>query len=116
MSKLFKTLIIVGLAGLLIGGAAGCQTTYTLRALISSPKAVTAEKGGSEQLSITAGYDKGPGVNVTASCSFKSADAAVAGVSTSGLVVGVEPGATTITVSYTESRVTKTVTVPVTVK
>jgi hypothetical protein len=104
------------MAGLLIAGAAACQTTYTLRAIISSPKTVSLAVDGTQQLTITAGYDKGASIDVTNKSTFKSGDSAVATVSASGLVIGTAAGATNITVSYTESGVTKTVAVPVTVK
>ncbi len=117
MSRFGKSVILAAVAALMLGLLAGCSTTtYTLRSIISSPKSVSLDVGGTQQLTITAGYNQGPAVVVTAQCSFKSTNASIVTVSASGLVVGVAAGSTTVTASYTESRVTKTVTIPVTVK
>ena len=115
MRKLFRLFSILCLVTLVVAAFTGCQG-YTLRAIISSPIALNLDTGAAQQLTITAGYDKGASINVTPNCTFKSSDDKVASVTSSGLVRGVSAGKTTVVATYTESRVTKTVSVPVTVQ
>jgi hypothetical protein len=116
LGRIIKVLAIVGLASLLVVASVGCKTTYTLQAIITSPKTVNLDPNAIQQLTITAGYDQGASINVTTGCTFRTSEAAIATVTTTGLIKGIAAGSTKITVSYTENRVTKTITIPVTVK
>jgi uncharacterized protein YjdB len=77
---------------------------------------VSLARNATQQLTITASYTKGASKTVTATSTYKSSSATIATVSTGGLVKGIAAGSATITVSYTEGGVNKTVTVPVSVK
>jgi hypothetical protein len=118
VGRIIRVLAMVGLVSMLFLVSVGCTTDYTLQAIIVSPKAVNLAPSESQQLTVTAGYDKGASINVTAlsTCTFSTGDVAIATVTTTGLVQGIAAGSTNITVSYTESRVTKKLTVPVTIK
>jgi hypothetical protein len=114
--RIIKVLAIIGLASLLVAASVGCTKGYILQAVIASPKTVNLAPNAAQQLAITAGYDRGASINVTTGCTFRTGDATVATVTTTGIVKAIAAGSTSITVSYTENRVTKTITIPVTVK
>jgi uncharacterized protein YjdB len=54
--------------------------------------------------------------DVTATSTYNSDNGKIAAITAGGLITGVAAGTATITVSYTRDKVTKTATVPVTVK
>jgi PBP1b-binding outer membrane lipoprotein LpoB len=87
----------------------------TLTAIAAVPDTVSVNIRSSRSLMIVATYDNDTTQVVTARCDFTSDNPGIAQVTIGGLVSGAVLGSATITVSYTENNVTKTVTVPVTV-
>jgi|WetSurMetagenome_2_1015567.scaffolds.fasta_scaffold144903_2 hypothetical protein len=116
VGRIIRVLAIVGFASLLVVTSVGCKTTYTLQAIIASPRTVNLAPSESQQLTVTAGYDKGASLNVTTGCTFRTTAEAIATVTTTGIIKGIAAGSANIVVSYTENRMTKTSTVTVTVK
>jgi uncharacterized protein YjdB len=86
-------------------------TAPVVEALTVEPGIVTLAAGGSRQLAVTARLSDGSTRDVTDESSYQVGNSTVAAVSGSGLVTGLAPGNTSITVSYAG----QTVTVPVTV-
>jgi len=115
MSKILRILAITGLASLLVVASVGCAAA-TLQSIKATPSTLSLSANATQQLAITASYTKGASKTVTAISTYKSSSATIATVTTGGLVKGIAAGSATITVSYKEGTVTKTVTVPVTVK
>jgi len=67
-------------------------------------------------LIVTANYDYGPSKNIALrNCTYKSSNTNIADVGHTGVISGIFNGSATITVSYTESDVTKSDTIDVTV-
>lgn len=67
-------------------------------------------------LIVTANYDYGPSKNIALrNCTYESSNKNIAAVGHTGVISGIFNGSATITVSYTESDVTKSDTVDVTV-
>jgi len=116
VGRIIRLLVILGLASLLVVTSVGCKATYTLQAIIASPRTVVLAPSESQQLTVTAGYDKGASLIVTTGSTFRTTAEAIATVTTTGTIMGIAAGSANVVVSYTESRVTKTFTVPVTVK
>jgi len=114
-NKIVAALGIVLIVALLGATAVGC-TTSTVKSIAASPNKISLAVKGTQQLTITATDTKGKTENVTAKCTYKSNNEKLATVSKGGLVTGVAAGSANVTVSYTKDKVTKTVTVPVTVK
>jgi uncharacterized protein YjdB len=77
-----------------------------------NPTSLNLAVGESQQLSVTASFADGSIQNVTNEASYQSGDSIVANVNDTGLVIGVSPGSTAITVTYQD----KSTTVPVNVK
>jgi uncharacterized protein YjdB len=115
MSGILKILPIMSVAFLLCVASIGCAAP-SLKSIAASPGKVSLAVNTTQQLTITATYTKGNTKNVTAQNTFKSSNEKIATVSKGGLIKGVAAGSASITASYTEGKVTKTVTVPVTVK
>jgi len=115
MGKILRILAITGLASLLVFASVGC-TAAALSSIKASPSTVSLAANATQQLTITASYTKGATKIVTATSTYKSSNEKIATVTTGGLVKGIAPGSATITVSYKEGTVTKTIMVPVTVK
>ncbi len=115
MNKILKILAIMSLASLLVVASVGCAAP-SLKSLAASPDKVNLVVNGTQQLTITATYTEGSPKNVTSISTFKSSNEKVATVTKGGLIKGIAAGSATITVSYTEGGVNKTVTVPVIVK
>ena len=115
MSKILKIIAITSLASLLVVVSVGCAAS-SLKSITASPDKVSLSANATQQLTITATYTKGGGNNVTTTSTFKSSDEKIATVTGGGLVKGIAAGSATITVSHAEGKVTKTVTIPVTVK
>lgn len=120
MANIFKVLAVVGVVALATVMFAGCTTSATaapsLKSIASSPRKISLSSNATQQLTITATYTKGPPQNVTTKSTYKSSSQKRASVTPAGLIKGGIAGSTTITVSYTEGTVTRTVEVPVTVK
>ena len=68
-----------------------------------------------EQLAVTATYSDASTADVTDAADYESDDQNVAAVSTTGLITAISAGTATISVSYTEGEITRTVEVLVTV-
>ena len=115
MGKIIKALAITVLASLLVFASIGCAAA-TLSSIKASPSTISLAANATQQLTITASYSKGATKTVTATSTYKSSNEKIATVTTGGLVKGIAPGSATVTVSYKEGIVTKTITVPVTVK
>ena len=65
---------------------------------------------------VSANYDYGPSKNIALhNCTYKSSNTNIADVGHTGVISGIFNGSATITVSYTESDVTKSDTIDVTV-
>ena len=105
----------MSLVSLLVVVILGCAT-HSLKSIAPSLSKLSLVVNASQQLTISATYTKGSGKNVTALSIYKSSNDKIATVAKGGLVKGVAAGSASITVSYTEGKVTQTVTVPVTVK
>lgn len=99
------TLTFTGCKGFFIGPA---LTTVTI-----TPSTPSIAIGKTQQMTATGTYDNGSTDNITQSASWASSDAAVATVSSSGLVAGVSSG--TATISATSSGISGSTTVTVTV-
>ena len=115
MGKILRILAITGLASLLVVTSVGCAAT-ALSSIKASPSTISSADNATQQLTITASYTKGATKTVTTTSTYSSSNVKIATVTTGGLVKGIAVGSATITVSYKEGSVTKTVTVPVTVK
>ena len=115
MGRILRILAITGLASLLVVASVGCAAT-ALSSIKASPSTVSLTANATQQLTITASYTKGATKTVTTTSTYSSSNVKIATVTTGGLVKGIAAGSATITVSYKEGTVTKTVTVPVTVK
>lgn len=92
----------------------GCGTTSgsaTLSSIAITPSPVSINAGATQQLTVTGTFSDLTRAPLTSGVSFSSSAAAVATVSSSGLVTGVSGGTATITASA--SGVTGTVTVTV---
>ncbi|MBC7093365.1 Ig-like domain-containing protein [Candidatus Bipolaricaulota bacterium] len=96
----------------LAGGEAPAenQSEVTVVSLTVEPSSLTLDEGSSARLTATAHYSDGSSADVTSLAEFLPADAGVARVER-GLVTGLAPGATEVTVTYGG----QTATVPVTV-
>lgn len=114
MGKIFKVIGIIVVTSLLFTAVAGCAAP-ALKSIKASPVSVSLAAKGTQQLKITAPVGTKT-EDVTTACTYKSSDAKVATVSNKGLITAVAKGSGNITVSYTKDKVTKTATVPVTVK
>lgn len=115
MGKIPRILTIMGLASLLVVTFVGCAPAVpALTSITASPVPVSLTAGGIMQLKITASYTKGETKIVTTG-TYSSSNATVATVTAEGLVMAGVAGSATITVSYNEGGVNKTVMVPVTV-
>ena len=67
-------------------------------------------------LIVTANYDYGPSKNIALrNCTYESSNTNIADVGHTGVISGIFNGSATITVSYTEEKVTKSDTIDVTV-
>ena len=107
------------------GGIAMTDTVYVevqelvlLDSITVLPATMNIAVGGSENIiSVTAHYDDGSSVPFAdlSDATYVSGTSAVATVNSTGEVTGVSAGIATITVSYTETGITKTDTVAVTV-
>ncbi|MGB9801360.1 MAG: Ig-like domain-containing protein, partial [Arcobacter sp.] len=86
-------------------------TAPVVESVLVAPDPVTLAAGKVQQLVVTARLSDGSTLDVTNGASYQSGNAAVAAVNGSGLVTGLAPGNTSITVGYGG----QTVTVPVTV-
>jgi uncharacterized protein YjdB len=113
--KILKILAITGLASLSVVGSLGCGAAV-LQSIKASPSTLSLSANATQQLTITASDSKGISKTVTTISSYSSSNMKIATVTTGGLVKGIVAGSATITVSYREGTVTKTVTVPVTVE
>ncbi|AEG14452.1 Ig domain protein group 2 domain protein [Desulfofundulus kuznetsovii DSM 6115] len=86
-------------------------TAPVVESLTVQPGTVTLAVGDSRQLAVTARFSDGTTRDVTDGSSYQVGNSTIAVVSGSGLVTGLAPGNTSITVGYAG----QTVTVPVTV-
>ena len=91
-------------------------TTLSLKSLAASTDNISFSVNATQQLKVTAAYTLGTGKDVTTLSIYKSSNDKIATVTNGGLVKGTAVGSANITASYTEGTVTKTITVPVTVK
>ncbi len=89
---------------------------FILKSIAASPDKVSLTVKGTQQLTTTATYTDGTRKNVTAKSTYKSSNTKIATVTKGGLITGIAAGSSTITASYTEGKITKTVTISVTVK
>ena len=85
------------------------------KSITASPNTVSLAVKATQSLKITASVDTKV-EDVTAISTYKSDNGKIAAITAGGLITGVAAGTATITVSYTRDKVTKTATVPVTVK
>jgi uncharacterized protein YjdB len=85
------------------------------KSITASPNTVSLAVKATQSLKITASVDIKV-EDVTATSTYKSDNGKIAAITAGGLITGVAAGTATITVSYTRDKVTKTATVPVTVK
>jgi len=86
-------------------------TAPVVEYITAEPKPVALTEGQTQQLTVTARYSDGTTVDVTSLAQYQSENASVATVSASGLITGVSPGNTNVTMTYGG----QTATVPVTV-
>ncbi len=86
-----------------------------LVSIAASPLSVPLYVGETQQLAITATYEDASTAEVTATATYASDAVSVATVSIGGLITAVAEGTATITVTYTEGVITRTVDVLVTV-
>jgi uncharacterized protein YjdB len=115
MIKILKIIAIITLTFLLVGVSVGCAAS-SLKSIIASPNNISLAVNATQQLTITATYTNGSLKNVTVPSTYKSSNEKIATVTKTGLVKGIAKGSASITVSYSEGNVTKTVMVPVTVR
>lgn len=130
MSKILGILTTVVLVASLVVASAGCKASpdpwesMTLSFISVEHNKISVAVDASANLTInaiysTAGLNNLPGNgglrDVTANSTFLSKDDNIATVTSGGQVRGIVVGSTSVTVSYTEGNVTKTVVVPVTV-
>ena len=85
------------------------------KSITASPNTVSLAVKATQSLKIAASVDIKV-EDVTATSTYKSDNGKIAAITAGGLITGVAAGTATITVSYTRDKVTKTATVPVTVK
>jgi hypothetical protein len=117
MSKICQRFSIVAVISLLGLAAIGCMGSAAIEHLEASPNKVSLAVNTTQQLAIALVASMNE-TDVTARCTYQSN----ATVSTDGLVTGVKPGSTKITVSYTKgvsrggANIVRTVDVPVEVK
>ena len=92
-------------------------TSATLSSIQASPIVMTIYMGYSFTInSITAFYDDESSASIALDlAAYQSSNATIATVDNGGLITGVSAGSATVTVSYTESGITRTTTINVTV-
>ena len=98
-------------------GVTVVEIPKVLTSIVVLPSSMSMNIGDSETVaSITAHYDDGSNTIIGLDlASYNSNHTNIASVNTAGRVTGISAGSATITVSYTESGITKTDTVSVTV-
>jgi uncharacterized protein YjdB len=106
---------VVFIVALLGATVMGCATTAQLKSIAASPNTISLSVNATHQLTITATDTKGKTETVTTTCTYSSSNQQIVTVSAGGLVKGVAAGSANISVSYTKDKVTKIITVPVTV-
>jgi len=117
-SKILKGLGIVIAVALLCVTVVGCGGTTTLKSIAVLQDELSLYKSGEQQLSIIATYTGGKTEEVTAQCTYESSDRMVLAVDQGGYVVALATGDAIITVTYTNTKdsVTMTITIPINVK
>nr|WP_238480802.1 Ig-like domain-containing protein [Desulforadius tongensis] len=76
------------------------NAAITLQSITVTPNPVVIDEGNTAALSVLANYSDGSTKDITDEAEYTSDNSAIATVNTSGLVTGITPGTTTVTVSY----------------
>jgi|SRR5688572_10630977 len=90
-------------------------TNQTLGSITTNVSVINLAAGGTQAINVTALDTQGAIITNPGTPTFTSAQANIAAVDATGLVVGISAGSTTVTVSLTRSGVTRTATVTVSV-
>lgn len=122
MKKKYFPIVLVLLMAMFLVGCGGIIATIPTEEILSIssitliPETMTLVEGDSQSIeSITAHYNNGSTINITLDdCTYDSSDIGIATVNT-GVITAVAPGIATITVGYTDSGITKTDTMVVSV-
>ncbi|PYQ72847.1 MAG: hypothetical protein DMG04_16050 [Acidobacteria bacterium] len=92
----------IGIAFVVAGFAAACSSSPTSSTTTASVAITGAAPtvGSTAQFTATATMSNGTTQDVTSSATWQSGDAAIATVSSAGVVTGVAAGSTTVTATY----------------
>jgi hypothetical protein len=113
MGKIVEMSLIVTLTSLVLASSTGC--TNSLKSISALPNRGTIAVSSPQQITVTAIDTKGNKNNVTTNSTYQSSDDKIVAVSADGSVEGKSAGYATITVFYTEGKVTRTSLVDITV-